>query len=92
THNGLGYVLAHQGRMTDAVAEYHKAIGIDPKFTPASNNRAQMLAEHGQLEEAARNYRLSLAEKPSAAVYNALGGVLQKLGKSDEAAEQFAKA
>jgi len=32
------------------------------------------------------------AEKPSASVYNALGVVLGRLGKADEAADQFAKA
>ena len=48
--------------------------------------------EQGKLEEAATYYRRSLAQKPSPAVYNALGTVLRALGKSDEAAEQFAKA
>jgi Flp pilus assembly protein TadD len=92
THNGLGYVLGRQGRADDAVAEFHKAIGVDPKYTPAYNNLAQALAGQGKLEEAERYYRLSLAERPSAAVYEALGVVLNKLGRKDEAAEQFARA
>jgi Flp pilus assembly protein TadD len=92
THNGLGYALARQGRTGDAVAEFRKAIDVDPKYTPAYNNLAGALAQQGKLEEAAHYYELSLAEKPSAAVYNALGVVLRGLGKTDEAAEQFAKA
>jgi Flp pilus assembly protein TadD len=92
THNGLGYVLARQGRTDEAVAEFQKAIDVDPKFTPAYNNLAEALAKQGKLEEAERYYRLSLAEKPSAAVYNALGLVLRRLGKMDQAADQFAKA
>ncbi len=92
THNGLGYVLARQGRTDEAIAEFRKAIDVDPHFTPAYNNLAGTLAKQGKLEEAADYYRRSLAEKPSAAVYNALGAVLRGLGKTDEAAEQFAKA
>jgi len=92
THNGLGYVLARQGRTDDAVAEFRKAIDADPKFTPAYNNLAEALAKQGQLEEAEHYYGLSLAQKPSAAVHNALGAVLRRLGKTDEAADQFAKA
>jgi Flp pilus assembly protein TadD len=33
-----------------------------------------------------------LAERPSAAAYNALGRVLRELGRADEAAAQFSKA
>jgi len=92
THNGLGYVLAQQGREDEAIAEFRKAIEVDPKFTPAYNNLAGALEEQGKFEDAAEYYRRSLAEKPSASVYSALGNVLRQLGKSEEAAEQFAKA
>jgi superkiller protein 3 len=92
THNGLGYVLARQGRTDEAIAEFRKAIDVDPKFTPAYNNLADALAQQGKLEEAEQYYKRSLAAKPSAAVYNALGVVLRKLGKMDEAADQFGKA
>ena len=92
THNGLGYVLARQGRTDEAIAEFRKAIDVDPKFTPAYNNLAEALVKQGKLEEAEPYYRRSLAEKPSAAVYNALGVVLRKLGKTDEAPRQFGKA
>src|SRR5262249_30551367 len=43
-HNGLGYVLEQQGREEEAVAEFRKAIDLDPKFTPAYNNLAEALA------------------------------------------------
>ncbi len=92
THNGLGYVLARQGRADEAIAEFRKAIDSDAKFTPAYNNLAEALANEGKLEEAEHYYKLSLAEKPSPAVYNALGVVLRRLGRTDEAADQFAKA
>jgi Flp pilus assembly protein TadD len=57
THNGLGYVLARQGRTDEAVAEFRKAIDIDPKFTPAYNNLAEALVKQGKLEEAEHYYK-----------------------------------
>jgi superkiller protein 3 len=92
THNGLGYVLVRQGRAEEAVAEFQKAIAIDPRFAPAYNNLADALAVQGKLEAAADDYRRALAEQPSEASYNALGVILRKLGRQDEAADQFAKA
>ncbi len=92
THNGLGYVLAQQGREDEAVAEFREAIAVDATFTPAYNNLAGALEEQGKLEDAAEYYRRSLAMKPSAAVYKALGTVLRQLGKADEATDQFSKA
>ena len=91
-HNGLGYVLARQDRTDEAYAEYRKAIEIDPKYTPAYNNLADTLARHGKLDEAEQVYQRSLAVKQSPAVYNALGVVQRRLGKTREADEQFAKA
>jgi pentatricopeptide repeat protein len=79
--NGLGYVLARQGRADEAVAEFRKAIDANPKFVPAYNNLAEALAKQGRLEEAEQYYRRSLAEKPSPAVQNALNAVLRQLGK-----------
>lgn len=92
THNALGFVLVRQGRIREAIAEFRKAIELDPRFAPTYNNLAGVLAQQGQLEEAERYYRLSLAEKPSAAVHNALGEILRDLGRRAEAEEQFAKA
>jgi Flp pilus assembly protein TadD len=91
-HNGLGYVLARQARTEEAIAEFRTAIDVNPRFTPAYNNLAEALVTQGKLDEAETYYRRSLAEKPTAAVHNALGAVLGKLGRTEEAAEQFARA
>jgi tetratricopeptide (TPR) repeat protein len=92
TYNGLGYVLARQGRADEAVGEFRKAIEVDPKFTPAYNNLAGALVKQGKLEEAASAYRRSLAEKPSPAVSNALAAVLREIGEPDAGADQLGKA
>lgn len=92
THNGLGYVLARQGRTDEAYREFRTAIEIDERYTPAYNNLAEGLAREGKFAEAEGYYERSLAVKPSAAVYNALGVVQRRLGKTDAADQQFAKA
>jgi len=92
TYNGLGYVLAHTGRLDEAIAEYRKAIESDPKYAPAYTNLAETFAAQGNLDEAVSYYRRSLAQRPSAVVYNELGVVLRKLGKTDEAADEFRNA
>ncbi len=89
THNGLGFALARQGRVDEALAEYGKAVEVDPNFTPAYNNLAASLAKQGKLEDAERYYRRSLELKPSASVHNALGILLGRLGRSEEAADHF---
>ncbi|MCW5892032.1 MAG: tetratricopeptide repeat protein [bacterium] len=91
THNGLGYVLARQGHDAEAITEFREAIAIDEKFTPAWNNLGESLSRQGQLEEAARAYETSLAQRPTAGAHNALGVVLKKLGRMDEANRQFQK-
>ncbi|HEY2774186.1 MAG TPA: tetratricopeptide repeat protein [Candidatus Binatia bacterium] len=92
TYNGLGFALARQGRMDDAVEQYRKAVEADDKYVPAYNNLGDALARQGQLEEAEAAYRKSVGEKPSAAVYNQLGVVLARLGKKDDATRVFRDA
>jgi len=92
THNGLGYVLARQGRTDEAVAEFRKAIDANPQFTPAYNNVAEALAGQGKLEEAASYYKRSLAQKPSAAVQKALDAVLRQLGRTAAVTDRFTNA
>jgi len=91
-YNGLGYVLARQGRVDEAIAELKRAVQVDAHYTPAYNNLADTLARQGDLEGAEYYYRLSLAEQPNASVFNALGGVLTRLGKEQEAEKQYANA
>jgi Flp pilus assembly protein TadD len=90
-HNGLGYVLARQGRDAEAIAEFRAAVAAEPAFAPAWNNLGEALARQGELEEAARAFEASLAQRPTAGAHNALGGVLEKMGRTEEAMREFEK-
>lgn len=83
-HNGLGFVLARQGRTDEAIGEFQKAIEANPGFAPAYNNLAEALVGQGKLEDAATYYRRSLAQRPSPAVEKALAAVLARLGRPNE--------
>ena len=85
-------MIGRQGRTDEAVAEFRKAIELNPKYTPACNNLAEALVKQGKLEEAESYYRRSLAEKPNPAVQNALDVVLRLLGKTDEVPRNFVEA
>jgi Flp pilus assembly protein TadD len=92
THNGLGFVLAKQGRVDEAVEQFREAIAADPEYTASYNNLAATLVQQGKLKDALPYYRTSLAEKPSAVIHNELGLVLTRLGRTDEAIKEFRKA
>ena len=92
THNGLGYVLARQGRTDEAMKEFREAIEASPHFTPAYNNLAEALAGQGKLEEAASYYERSLEQRPSAAVQKALDAVRGQLRSRDAAVDRLTKA
>lgn len=92
TYSGLGYVLDRNGKPDEAIEQFERAIEIDPTYFEAYNNMASTLARQGKLDEAAAFYRKSIEQKPNTAAYYALGGVLQTMGKKDEAAAEFDKA
>jgi tetratricopeptide (TPR) repeat protein len=92
THNGLGFVLSKQGKLDEAIAQFREAIRANPKYTAAYNNLAGNLIRQGKLDEAVSYYKISLSEKPSATLHNQVGVLLVRLGRPDEAKQQFRKA
>jgi tetratricopeptide (TPR) repeat protein len=49
-HNNLGLILDQQGKTDEAIAEYRKAIELDPKYAAAQNNLAAILRRQGKPE------------------------------------------
>ncbi len=92
-HNNLGYDLAHQGRLAEAIAHYQKALEINPDFAEADNNLGTALLNQGKLEEAAEYYHRAIEHDPDfAEAHNNLGLVLTKQGRPAEAIEEYRKA
>ena len=53
-HGNLGGVLAAEGRVTEAIDEYRRALALDPSLPQVHLNLAQALEAAGQPSEARR--------------------------------------
>lgn len=92
-HNNLGYVLAAEGRTTEAIEHYQRALEINPDCAESDNNLGTVFLDQGQLDKALGYYRQALAIDPNfAEAHNNLGILLSKQGKTAEAIEHYQKA
>jgi protein O-mannosyl-transferase len=93
-HNGLAYVLAKQGRVEEAIAEYKKVEELHGYSSPAIVQVGVYEQTHGHLREAAAQYKLSLSMAVDAGeqsdAYAHLGAALGEMG--DFADERMAYA
>ena len=92
-HNDLGLALADQGKLTEAIQQYERALQLNPDYIEAENNLGLALATQGKLAEAIQHYERALQVKPDdiAAHYN-LGNALAAQGKPAEAIQQYEQA
>ena len=78
SHTNLGALRAERGESEQALAEFAKALEIDPHFTPAVANRADLLRALGREAEAeatpARGDRAESAGRRAASRARALAG------------------
>jgi tetratricopeptide (TPR) repeat protein len=92
-HNNLGLALAGRGQLDAAIAEYQRALKINPDFELAHNNLANALASRGQVDAAIAHYQRALEIKPDFAdVHNNLGNALAGRGRFDEAIAHYQRA
>jgi protein O-mannosyl-transferase len=95
-YNNLGVAFLRNGQADQAIAYYKKAVAINPGSAEMQFNLGNALAREGNWADAIACYQAALsAERDSvkaAKVRNNLGAALEKLGKSDEALEQFSEA
>jgi tetratricopeptide (TPR) repeat protein len=92
-HYERGYAAEEAGDPKTAMAEYRRAIALDPRLSDAQVNLGRLLHEAGQAEEALASYRAALAvrrDDPIAA-FN-LGVALEDLGRRAEAIEAYCRA
>lgn len=89
----IGNILQDQGKNSDAVFMYNRAIMLDPKFYKAYYNLANIYLEDDKYNLAIENYRLAnkLNNKFPYAYYN-LGCAYLKMGNLKKAKIAFLKA
>jgi tetratricopeptide (TPR) repeat protein len=92
-HNSLGSALVAQGKLTEAVAAYRKAIEFGPDFALAHNNLGNAFAKQGKLAAAVTAYRRAIELEPGyAPAHSNLGHALREQGKLVEAVAACRKA
>ena len=90
--NNLGYALSLQGKTSEAIAHFQKAISINNP-ADAHYNLGIMLASQGKIDEAINQFRESIRISPEyAKAHNNLGSTLLYQGKLDEAIASYREA
>jgi tetratricopeptide repeat protein len=64
-HYNLGNVLAAQSRMADAIAEYRRAVALQPSLLPARANLGRALFVVGDVDGAIAEYEAALKIDPA---------------------------
>jgi tetratricopeptide (TPR) repeat protein len=89
----VGVVLAHEGRLDEAIGHYARALAARPRFAAAHDNLGWALAEKGRAAEALAHYREALRIDPGyVSAHNNLGNLLLEQGDGDQAIASFEKA
>lgn len=93
THFNMGLLLARTNRLDGAIAEYEKALKLDPMHSDSRTNLAAALARQGKLDRAARELTVLLEHDPeNVGARTNLGLVLVQQGRAADAAGQFEEA
>ncbi len=95
-YNNLGVAFLRTGQTDQAIAHYKKAVAINPGYAEMQYNLGNALAREGNWADAIACYRAALSTErdsvKASKVRNNIGAALERLGKSDEALEQFSEA
>ena len=92
-YDNLGWALAQQGRLDEAVTLYHQALEIDPRSFGALYNLGNAYLQNGQVAEAIDEYRAALAVRPGDAhLHSNLGVALLQAGELNQSASEQEEA
>jgi tetratricopeptide (TPR) repeat protein len=92
-YNNLGSALAEKGRTDEALAQFQKALALEPDYPEALNNLGDALLHKGQVDEAIGRFQDALKINPKfAEAHYDFGLALVRKGQVDEGIEQFREA
>jgi len=91
--NNLGASLLQQGKLEEAIAEFRKAVELDPKYTAAHLHLGYAYDRKGQVDEAIAQYRRVIELEPGSVIaHTNLGVLYDRKGLYDEAIGEFEHA
>lgn len=86
----LAYELGQKGQVDAAIAEWKRALALDPKDAKALNNLGGLLLSQGKQDEAVAYFRRALECNPDLVdAHNNVGLVLLQRGQLSEAGQHF---
>jgi Flp pilus assembly protein TadD len=89
----LGNFYTRRGLTADAEVEYKAALRLSPQYVPAAINLADLYRQTGRDVEGEAILRTALSASPQdAGLHHALGLVLTRLKRADEALEKLQRA
>ena len=92
-YSNQGKKLQDEGKMTEAIQMYEKALEIDPRTVEAVFNIGQIHDQHGRTKEAFRQYYKALEIDPNfAQAHDQLGVTLAKQKRFKDAEHHLRKA
>jgi tetratricopeptide (TPR) repeat protein len=91
-HHNLGNILRAEGRPTEALVCYERALALAPSSVDTLYNLGNTCQDLGRAEQAIAYFERALRFNPEAIeLYNNLGTALQDLGRLDEAIACYRK-
>jgi tetratricopeptide (TPR) repeat protein len=91
--DNLGVILAHTGRLPEAIDHYQKALQLKPDSAEIHHDLGTAMIRAGRLPEAVDDFEQALRLEPAyAEAHYHLGSALAQLGRMDEAIAQFEQA
>ena len=93
-HTALGLALTSVGRTEEAIAEFQKAIQLNPRAGGAYLNLGYIFNKQERYEEAIQAYKKAMAVTPrlAAECHNNLGAAFRLQGRKQEAIDEFGLA
>jgi tetratricopeptide (TPR) repeat protein len=92
-HYNLGIALRQKGKIDESIAQYEKAIQLNPEYGDAHINLGTALLEKGRVDDAISHLQKALQVNPgNAHAQNDLGNALLSKGNVTEAITHFQQA
>ena len=92
-HYNRGVDLQNSGELDPAIANYDRAIELDPKYADAYNNRGNAYSDLGNLEQAIADYDRAIGLDPDLAMaYASRGTAYSDLGNFEQAIADYDRA
>jgi tetratricopeptide (TPR) repeat protein len=84
--HGFGDILAKQGRFSEAIEYYERAVRLKPDYASAHNNLGVVLLNRGRLQEAVEHFEEALRLQPRYAdAHDNWAAALLSMGRAEDA-------